>query len=265
MSVLNLRPVPVPDLTGRTVLVTGANRGIGAATVAQLLQAGARVYAGIRHAPDKMTAPLPGDAIHLDLDVTDQKTVDAAVAAISRDTGRLDALINNAGIISPIRPLASLAAEDLAPALNVHVIGLFRMTMATLSLLREARGVIVNAGTGAATMPLEGWTAYCASKAAARMLTQMMTKELEPDGLRAFFLGIPPTDTDMQAEIRGSRLNPVSRIPRQDLVPPDVPASVMAWLCSEDAQGLTTEMLDVRDDLFRELSAGVPSAAPERT
>ena len=258
----DLHPVPVPDLTGRTVLVTGANRGIGAATVAQLSRAGARVYAGMRHAPEEANARLPGNAIPLDLDVTDQVTVDAAIEKISRESGRLDALINNAGIISPIRPLASLAAEDLSPAFNVHVTGLFRMTMAALPLLRKARGVIVNAGTGAATMPLEGWTAYCASKAAARMLTQMMAKEFEPEGLRAFFLGIPPTDTDMQAEIRASGLNPVSRISRQDLVPPDVPASAMAWLCSADAQGLTTEMLDVRDDLFRELSTGVPSTAP---
>ena len=258
----DLSPVPVPDLTGRTVLVTGATRGIGAATVAQLSRAGARVYAGIRHAPDKANARLLGDATYLHLDVTDRETVDAAVARIARDSGRLDALINNAGIISPIRPLASLAAEDLAPAFNVHVIGLFRMTMAALSLLRTARGVIVNAGTGAATTPLEGWTAYCASKAAARMLTQMMAKEFEPEGPRAFFLGIPPTDTDMQAEIRASRLNPISQIPRRDLVPPEVSASVMAWLCSDDARRLTTEMLDVRDDLFRELSARVPSATP---
>lgn len=257
----NLKPVPVPDLTGKTVLVTGAGRGIGSAAVEQLTRAGARVYAGIRGAPDEENVQRLGNARQLILDVTEPAAVDAAIAEIAHASGKLDALINNAGVIAPIKALPMLSADDLVPAFDVNVIGLFRMTMAALPLLRKTRGVIVNAGTGAATTPLEGWSAYCASKAAARMLTQMMAKELAEDGLQVFFLGIPPTDTDMQAEIRASRLNPISRIPQQDLVPPDVPASAMAWLCSDRARELTTELLDVRDDLFRELSAEAGSTA----
>ena len=83
-----------------------------------------------------------------------------------------------------------------------------------------------------------------------RMLTLMQAKELEPDGVRAWFCGIPPTDTLMQAEIRAAGLNPISKIPQESLVRPEVPASVLAWLCSPAARDLTEVLVDVRDARF---------------
>ena len=256
----DLAPVPLPDLTGRTILVTGAGRGIGATLVGQLAEAGATVYAGMRDsAPGRPGAGV----IRLELDVTCADSTDSAARRITADGGRLDALVNNAGIITPIAPLTSLAAGDLRPAFEVNALGMYRMTLAVLPLLRESGGVVVNAGTGAATTPMAGWTAYCASKAAMRMLTLMLAKELAETGIRFFLLGIPPTDTDMQARIRESGINPISRIPREDLVAPAVPASAMAWLCSAAARRLQSVELDVRDDLFRALSRGeAPASAP---
>ena len=123
------------------------------------------------------------------------------------------------------------------------------MTVAALPLLRASRGTILNAGTGAATTAMEGWTVYCTTKAAMHMLTQMMAMELAGDGLRVFFLGIPPTNTAMQDKIRASGRNPVSQIPRDKLVPARVPASCMAWLCG-DVSGVSEVMLDVRKEMF---------------
>jgi NAD(P)-dependent dehydrogenase (short-subunit alcohol dehydrogenase family) len=244
----NLAPVPVPDLSGRTVLVTGAGRGIGAALVRILVDRGATVFAGFYGAADM--GALAG-AITFPLDVTDAASVAAAVAQVSAFGGRLDVLVNNAGLIAPIGHLEHLTADSLRPAFEVNVIGLHRMTNACLPLLRASRGTIVNAGTGAATTPMEGWTAYCSSKAAARMLTQMQAMELARHDIRAFFCGIPPTDTMMQAEIRAAGLNPISRIPQADLVHPDVPASVLAWLCAAPAHEIAETILDVRDERFR--------------
>ena len=164
--------------------------------------------------------------------------------------GRLDALVNNAGMITPIGHLAAIDSDAFLPAFNVNVLGLHRVTRAFLPLLEAAGGTVVNAGTGAATTPMEGWTAYCTSKAAARMLTQMCAQELSGRGLKFFFIGIPPTDTEMQAEIRTAGLNPISRIPQQDLVAADVPASVMAWLCAPPARAVEDVILDVRDERF---------------
>ncbi|MFN5828915.1 MAG: SDR family NAD(P)-dependent oxidoreductase [Rhodobacterales bacterium] len=243
----NLAPIPVPDLSGRTVLVTGATRGIGAALVRVLVAQGARVFAGVLGDPES----LPDAATVFQLDVTRQADVDAAIARVRADAGRLDVLVNNAGIISPIGPLASLASDSLAPAFAVNVIGVHRMVVAALPLLRASQGTIVNAGTGAATTPMEGWTAYCTSKAGVHMLTRLMALELGPEGVQSFFIGIPPTDTAMQAEIRAAGLNPISKIPRDHLVPTAVPASVMAYLCSAGARGIDEVLLDVRQDRFK--------------
>lgn len=244
----NLSPVAVPDLSGRSILVSGAGKGIGAELVRLLDAAGARVFAGV-HAADTVE-DLPARVTTLALDVTSQPAVDAALAAVEKEAGRLDVLVNNAATISTIAPLAALPAAALAHAFEVNVVGAHRLTLAALPLLRASRGKIVNAGTGAATTPMEGWTAYCSSKAGLQMLTRMMALELSGDGVKAFFLGIPPTDTAMQDKIRASNLNPVSKIPKEKLVPAVVPASCMAWLCGPGSDGLEEVLLDVRQDLF---------------
>ncbi len=246
----NLSPIPMPDLSGKVVLITGAGRGIGAAAARALVGQGARVFAA--HQPGRPFALPAGDGIEtLPLDVTSDADVHAAVARISDSAGQLDALINNAGLIAPIGRLTTLGSGALAPAFDVNVMGVHRMTCAALGLLQASGGVVINAGTGAATTPMEGWTAYCTSKAAARMLTAMCALELAGSGVQFFFLGIPPTDTDMQGEIRTAGLNPISRIARADLVAPEVTASIMAWLCGPGARALTEVMVDVRDDHFR--------------
>jgi NAD(P)-dependent dehydrogenase (short-subunit alcohol dehydrogenase family) len=98
---------------------------------------------------------------------------------------------------------------------------------------------------------MEGWTAYCTSKAGVHMLTRLLALELGPEGIQSFFIGIPPTDTAMQAEIRAAGLNPISKIPQDQLVPTAVPASVMAYLCSAEARNIDEVLLDVRQDRFK--------------
>ncbi len=245
----NLSPVAVPGLEGLTVLVSGAGKGIGAELVRQLDAAGATVFAGI-HVPD-LVEELPSRARRLDLDVTSQADVDAAIDAVIKHSGKLDVLVNNAATISTIAPLAEVTASGLSRAFEVNVVGAHRLTIAALPYLKASRGKVINAGTGAATTPMEGWTAYCASKAGLQMLTRMMALELSVDGIKAFFLGIPPTDTAMQEKIRESGLNAVSRIPKGELVPVSVPASCMAWLCTPAADEIDEVLLDVRQEVFK--------------
>ena len=248
----NLSPIPMPDLSGKVVLITGAGRGIGAAAARAMAAQGAQVFAA--HQPGRPCALIDGGGIEtLALDVTSDADVTAAVARITDTAGRLDTLVNNAGLIAPIGQLTTLDSAALAPAFEVNVLGVHRMTCAALELLRASGGLVINAGTGAATTPMEGWTAYCTSKAAARMLTAMCALELADSGVQFFFLGIPPTDTDMQGEIRAAGLNPISQIARTDLVAPDVTASIMAWLCGPEARALDEVMVDVRDARFRAL------------
>jgi NAD(P)-dependent dehydrogenase (short-subunit alcohol dehydrogenase family) len=187
--------------------------------------------------------------------VTDASSVNAAVAQVTAFGDKLDVLVNNAGIIAPIGQLEHLPADAMRAAFEVNVLGLQRMTNACLSLLKASKGAVVNAGTGAATTPMEGWAAYCTSKAAARMLTQMQAMEFKPHGIQSWFIGIPPTDTMMQGEIRLAGLNPISQIPQGSLVRPEVPASVMAWLCSVQARAVDEVLLDVRHERFTAMMA----------
>ena len=247
----DLSPIEVPDLSGRTILVTGANRGIGATLARLLSEKGAQVYAGVFGGADPAFADQLEGCTQVELDVTETRSVASAIARIESETGALDALVNNAGAIAPIGHVDTLPTESLRNAYEVNALGLHRMTCAALPLLRASRGVVVNAGTGAATTPMEGWTAYCNSKAAARMITMMFAKDLSESGVQFFFIGIPPTDTEMQTEIRTAGLNPISKIAKDDLVKTEVPASVMAWLCGPDARALEDVVLDVRDDFFR--------------
>ena len=240
----NLAPVPVPDLSGRVILITGAGKGIGAELVRILHESGALVYAGVY--PGEATEPLPHGVTVIPLDVTLQADADAALSRIAAEVGRLDVLVNNAGMIKPIGSLADIETDQLAPAFAVNVMGVHRMVVAALPLLRASQGTVVNAGTGAATTAMEGWTAYCTTKAGLLMLTRMMALEL---GLRVHFLGIPPTDTAMQGEIRASGMNAISQIPQGSLVAPKVPASCLAWLCGKDP-GISEVVLDVRQEVF---------------
>lgn len=250
INLSDLKPITVPDLSGRTVLLTGADRGIGAKLARLLVDKGAHVIAGVygKVADSKL---LDG-AETISLDVTIQAQVDSAIAAVD---GKLDVLVNNAGVIDPIGHTADLPTDSLRTAFEVNVLGVHRMTVAALPLLQASRGMVVNAGTGAATTPMEGWTAYCSSKAAMRMLTQMFAMELDGTGVRHTFIGIPPTDTDMQGAIRQAGLNPISKIAQSDLVDPAVPASVMAWLCSEEAAARADVIQDVRDEFFTQKMA----------
>ena len=251
----DLSPVDIPDLSGKVILVTGAGRGIGAVLAGQTATKGAKVYAGVLSTPDPGWAGHLKDCTVVELDVTDAGQISSVLTRIKSETGGLDALVNNAGAIAPIGHIDTLTTEFLQLAYEVNALGMHRMTCAALPLLRASKGVVVNAGTGAATTAMEGWTAYCHSKAAARMITLMFAKDLEGGDVQFFFIGIPPTDTEMQAEIRTAGLNPISKIAKGDLVHPDVPASVMAWLCGPKARMLNEVLLDVREEPFKSMMA----------
>lgn len=249
----DLSPIEIPDLTGRTILITGAGRGIGAVLAGKIAAKGANVYAGILDKAEPDWAAHLDACMTINLDVTDPDSVADAIKLIESQDGKLDALVNNAGSIAPIGHVDTLATDDFRQSYEVNALGVHRMTCAALPLLRASKGVVVNAGTGAATTPMEGWAAYCNSKAAARMMTMMFAKDLEGNDVQFFCIGIPPTDTEMQAEIRTAGLNPISKIAKTDLVHPDVPASVMAWLCGPDARKLDGVVYDVREEPFKSM------------
>ena len=175
------------SITGKTVLITGANRGIGRALVAEALRRDAgRVYAGTRgplEHPDERVTPLI-------LDVTDAAQTQAAAARVAD----LDILINNAGI-ARYDDLSDRAV--LEEHLAVNLFGTFDVTQAFLPALTRSQGAIVNNVSLMALAPLPLTPAYAISKAAAFNLTQSLRALLAGRGVRVHAALTGPTDTDM--------------------------------------------------------------------
>ncbi len=178
-------------IAGRTVLVTGANRGIGQALVEEALRRGAkRVYAGTR----RPLAHSDGRVMPLTLDVTDPAQTQAAVENVDS----LDLLINNAGL-ALYDDLSDRAA--LEQHLAVNLFGTYGVTQAFLPLLVRSRGAIVNVLSVAAFAALPVIPAYSISKAAAFSLTQSMRALQAAQGVSVHAVLAGPVDTDMSRDL----------------------------------------------------------------
>ena len=179
------------DIRQKSVLITGANRGIGRALVAEALRRGAgRVYAAARESLDISDARIT----HLPLDVTSAAQIAAASAAVPE----LDILINNAGVAT-YGDLSNF--DDLDRHLAVNLYGLLNVSRAFLPQLRRSRGAIVNqlSLAGIASVPV--MPAYSVSKAAAVNLTQGLRAFLVPQGVAVHSVFLGPIDTDMTREL----------------------------------------------------------------
>jgi NAD(P)-dependent dehydrogenase (short-subunit alcohol dehydrogenase family) len=180
------------EITNKTVLVTGANRGIGRALVNELLERGAaRVYAGVRDVrslrdlADVRVTPLS-------LDITDDRQISAAVEQV----GRLDILINNAGVLIP----DDIASGDLSTVqhqFDVNYLAPLKVTRAFLPRLEQSSGAVVNVLSMVvlAGMPLLG--SYSSSKAAAFSSTQALRALLARKGVAVYAVFPGPVDTEL--------------------------------------------------------------------
>src|SRR5947207_3502925 len=185
------------NITNKTVLITGANRGIGKALVDEALRRGAKkVYAGMRSPvqhSDKRVTPLV-------LDVTNASQIQRAVEAVDM----LDVLINNAGI-AIYDDLGNF--EVLEQTFAVNFFGLLRVTNAFLPLLKRSKGAILNNLSLAGLAPLPIIPSYSTSKAAALNLTQSLSPLLAGQGVTVHAVVLGPVDTDMN---RGFNIPKVS-------------------------------------------------------
>jgi 3-oxoacyl-[acyl-carrier protein] reductase len=240
------------DLNGKVALVTGASSGIGEATARALASRGAAVMLAARRrdACARVAEAIRQDGGQADAvvcDVTRYADVEGAVANTVAAFGGLDVLINNAGTVEPIARLAESDPKAWADNVAVNLIGAYHAVRAALRQLHASGdGVIVNISSGAAHRPLEGWSAYCAAKAGLAMLTRAIGEEEGGQRVRVYGFAPGVVDTDMQVKIRASGVNPVSRLARSDLAPPEQPARVIAWLCTPAAADLAGQEFDIR-------------------
>ncbi len=242
------------DMVGKTVLITGASRGIGAATARVFADAGANV--GLVARSTDAIAELAGDigdqALAIPCDVSRHAEVEAAVAATARTFGGLDILINNAGMIDPIGHLVDTDPEDWARTIDINLKGvMYGMRAAMPGMIAQGHGTIINISSGAAHGPVEGWTAYCSSKAAVYMLTRAADKEARDKGLRIMGLSPGTVATEMQREIKASGINPVSQLDWSAHIPPEWPAQTLLWMCTDAADPYLGTDISLREDEIR--------------
>ena len=240
------------DLNNKKAIVTGGARGIGLATVEALAKAGARVTFTARNQLSINAAlealPEGVNVLGVICDATDQPKVKTVLAE------GFDILVNNAGIIHPIGRIMDVNITDWNALIEINLTSAFYVIQQALPHMIDNGGTIVNLSSGAAHNPMEGWSAYCASKSAFAMVTRCVHKEYGDQGVRIFSFAPGIVDTDMQGSIRESGINPVSKNKRSDLSPPWEPAHGIAWLCTSAADDLIGCELDVRHEDFRRRS-----------
>lgn len=240
------------DLTGKVVLITGASRGIGAEAARAFVAAGAQVGIAARSANALQTLAAETGAVPLACDVADFDAVANAVAQMTTQFGKLDVLINNAGVIEPIAPLGQADPETFASLLDINLKGVFHGMRAALPVMEaQGAGTIITVGSGAAHNALEGWGAYCASKAGALMLTRVADLEARGRGVRVMSLSPGTVATEMQRTIRKSGINAVSQLDWSVHIPPEWPARALVWMCTPDADDWVGREVSLRDAAIR--------------
>jgi NAD(P)-dependent dehydrogenase (short-subunit alcohol dehydrogenase family) len=243
-------------MTGKTVLITGASRGIGAAAARVFVAAGANVALAARDhtALAALTADLGDRALALSCDVAMWDQVKAAVDACVTRFGGLDVLVNNAGTIEPITRLADADPAGWGAAVDTNLKGVFHGIRAALPLMKaQGGGSVLTVSSGAAHGPVEAWSQYCAAKAGAAMLTRCLDLEERKNGIRALGLSPGTVATQMQREIKASGINPISRLAWEDHIPPEWPARALLWMCSAAADGYIGQEISLRDEGIRRL------------
>lgn len=231
-------------VAGKVILLSGGTRGMGEAQVRGLVREGAEVVFGGRDraAGAAIAASLGGKAHFVPLDVTQSEDWDAAVDFAVTRFGRIDGLVNNAGV-GATQPLVEIDDEEWASIIAVNQNGVFfgMRAGARAMLASETRGSIVNVASPAGTKAHADLVAYSAAKAAVIGMSRAAAKELAPRGIRVnvfipgFFATRLLTETTSSAALdRGAQLTPLGRVAQ-----PEESVGAMIYLLSDESGFVT--------------------------
>ena len=241
-------------LADRIALVTGSSKGIGAAIARGLAAAGATVvvnYATSRSGADQVVADIAaagGRALALQGDFSKHADITRVYAAIRREFGRLDVLVNNAGVYA-FSPIEQVSPEEFHRMFDLNVLGLLLSTREAVALFGDGGGSVINIGSIAGRMAPPNAAIYAATKGAVDSITIALSKELGARHIRVNSLnpGLVATEGTESAgvlrsefETRTVSMTPLGRIGQ----PSDI-ASVAVFLASDDAGWITGQQIEV--------------------
>lgn len=248
---------------GKTIVITGASRGIGAESARHLAALGANVVliarsaAPIEALAQEITAQ-GGKAMALALDVAEYSAMEQAITKTIQTFGQIDVLVNNAGLIDPIARLEDSDPHAWGEVVDVNLKGVYHGMRAALPHMKgQGSGTIINISSGAATGALEGWSHYCATKAAVLSLTRCGDKEFAEHGITVVGLSPGTVATEMQVKIKASGINPVSQLDPSVHIPAQWVARGIAYLCGPEARKYAGTDFSLKTDEGRK-AAGLP-------
>ena len=241
----------MPRLIGKVSLITGAAQGIGLATAKKFAQEGAVVVVCDIHAEAVNAAVLQCQALGAQveghaMDVTQRDQVDAVVAAVLARHGRIDVLVNNAGITQDAR-LQNMTQAQFDRVIDVNLRGVFHCAQAVANtMVAQGSGVILNASSVVGIYGNFGQTNYAASKFGVIGFTKTWSRELGPKGVRVNavapgFIATPILNTIPEKVIAEM----AQRVPLRRLGQPEEIANVYAFLASDEASYINGEVIEV--------------------
>ncbi|WP_310626112.1 3-oxoacyl-ACP reductase FabG [Limnohabitans sp.] len=248
-------PTPTPRLTGKVSLITGAAQGIGLATALKFAQEGASVIVcDVKQAAvDAAVAQCQAkgaQAVGYVMDVTQRDMVDATVKAVLDKFGRIDVLVNNAGITQDAR-LQKMTLEQFDRVIDVNLRGVFHCSQAvTDAMVAQGSGVILNASSVVGIYGNFGQTNYAATKFGVIGFTKTWSRELGPKGIRVNavapgFIATPILSTIPEKVITEME----ARVPLKRLGQPEDIANVYAFLASDEASYINGTVIEVAGGL----------------
>jgi NAD(P)-dependent dehydrogenase (short-subunit alcohol dehydrogenase family) len=248
----NTQPHERRLLAGKIAIVTGASRGIGAATARAFADAGAAVVlaARTRQEIDALAAEIAdggGEAVAVATDVTDPTSVQQLVQRALDAYGRLDAAVNNAGDGHMPVPLAELALEDFDRALAVNARGIFlSMKYEIAAMLGSGGGAIVNMSSTAGLRGVQGIAGYVAGKHAILGLTKVAALDYAHKNIRVNAVAPGPIDSHRLSQLSNEqRAGIAARVPLGRPGQPQEVAATVTWLCSQEASFISGTTLAI--------------------
>ena len=239
------------DMTGKYCIVTGASQGIGEAIAKRFLKEGAAGVALMARNAEKLekTAaaldPSGQRTLAVKCDVADPQQVEEAVKTVMAKWGRIDALINNAGILRD-KIFHKMSDDDWFSVININLNGMYYMCKHVVPVMRaQGSGCIVNISS-TSMMGHPGQANYSTSKAGMQGFTRTMAKELGRKNVRINCVAPGQTDTEMMRAVGEDKFGAaVAAHPMKRMADPDEIASVVEFLCTEDSSWVTGQTIVV--------------------
>ena len=254
-------------LDGQVAVITGAGRGIGRAIALAYAREGAKLALAARSESElqEVVAAVSEhgtEAIAVPTDVTSQEDTERLAQRAVERFGRIDVLVNNAGISGPVGPLQGNDIDDWVSTITVNLTGTFLVCRAVVPvMLEQSSGKIINLSGAGATNAWSNMSAYCSSKAAVVRLTEVLAQELDGKGITVNALGPGSVHTSMwdrmteQAEEAGADfIHQLGlRVTSGGGASIDECAELAVWLASGESGALTGRLISATTDDFRDL------------